>query len=147
MFGVAVEIDEFVGSWLTFDDSERTRLGAAHSGLGADCMLGASVFSVSDKFRIRVFVRDFAHYRAVSARLADLRDQIADAVFLYVGDEFDWDMELAIPAGEITPVRLGQGAKLGWTSWMAPNWSKTDQTIRTDARFHVVSRLGAQRQA
>jgi type VI secretion system protein ImpH len=56
-------------------------------------------------------------------------------------------MELAIPAGEITPVRLGQGVRLGWTSWMAPNWSKTDETIRKDARFHVVSRLARERGA
>jgi type VI secretion system protein ImpH len=54
-------------------------------------------------------------------------------------------MELAIPAGEITPVRLGKSVQLGWTSWMAPNWAKTDVTIRKDARFHVVSRLAQQR--
>ena len=38
-------------------------------------------------------------------------------------------MEVAIPAGEITPVRLGAAAQLGWTSWMAPNWSKIDETM------------------
>jgi type VI secretion system protein ImpH len=54
-------------------------------------------------------------------------------------------MELAIPAGEVTPVRLGGGAKLGWTSWMSPSWSRADQTIRTDARFHLVSRLSDER--
>jgi type VI secretion system protein ImpH len=52
---------------------------------------------------------------------------------------------LAIPAGEIRPVRLGQSGKLGWTTWMAPNWSKTDETIRKDARFHVASRLAHDR--
>jgi type VI secretion system protein ImpH len=50
-------------------------------------------------------------------------------------------MELAIPAGQITPVRLGRDAQIGWTSWMSPNWAKTDETFRRDARFHVVSRL------
>ncbi len=55
-------------------------------------------------------------------------------------------MELAIPAGEITPVRLGEAVQLGWTSWMSPNWSNTDETIRTDARFHVVSRIAQQRE-
>ena len=140
LFGVKVEIDEFVGAWLAFDKSERSKLGAAHSSLGRDCILGASAFSVVDKFRIRIFVKDFAQYLRFLPG-PDLAQQIADAIFLHLGDEFDWDMELAIPAGEVTPVRLGQGAKLGWTSWMAPNWSRTDQTIRTDARFHVVSRL------
>jgi type VI secretion system protein ImpH len=146
MFGVKVEIDEFVGSWLTFDSDECSRLGASQSRLGSDCILGASSFSVSDKFRIRLFVRDFAQYERFLPD-SDLARQIGDAVFLYIGDEFDWDMELAIPAGEITAVRLGQGVKLGWTSWMSPNWSRTDQTIRTDARFHVASRMSAERAA
>jgi type VI secretion system protein ImpH len=145
LFGVKVEIDEFVGSWLSFDKQECTQLGARQSGLGSDCILGSSIFSVSDKIRIRIFVKDIAQYERFLPG-PDLARQIGDAVFLYLGEEFDWDMELAIPAGEITPVRLGQGAKLGWTSWMAPNWSKTDQTIRTDARFHVVSRMTHDRQ-
>jgi type VI secretion system protein ImpH len=70
-----------------------------------------------------------------------LARQVADAVFLYVGREFDWDIELAIPAGKIAAVRLGAGAQIGWTSWMAPNWSNTDETIRRDAHFHLASRL------
>jgi type VI secretion system protein ImpH len=126
------------------DKSDRSRLGAASSTLGRDCIVGAAVFSVSDKFRIRIFVKTFAQYTAFLPG-GELSRQIADAVFLQLGDEFDWDVELAIPAGEVTPVRLGAGAMLGWTSWMSPNWSQTDRTIRTDARFHVVSRLAQQR--
>jgi type VI secretion system protein ImpH len=140
LFGVKVEVDEFVGSWLSFDKHECSQLGASQSRLGADCILGSSMFSVSEKFRMRIFVKTIAQYEQFLPG-ADLAQQVGDAVFLYLGEEFDWDMELAIPAGEITPVRLGKGARLGWTGWMAPNWSKTDETMRTDARFHVVSRL------
>lgn len=141
-----VEIEEFVGAWLELDPSERTRLGEANSHLSVDCVSGASMYSVSDKFRIRVYVRDIEHFRQFLPG-SPLARQIADAVFLNVGEEYDWDMELAIPAGEITPVHLGKSVQLGWTSWMAPNWSKTDETIRKDARFHVVSRLAQQRRA
>jgi len=140
LFDVKVEIDEFVGSWLALDRAERSRLGMAQSALGRDLLVGAAVFSVSDKFRVRIFVKDFDQYLRFLPD-GDLARGIADAVFLQLGDEFDWDMELAIPAGEVKPVRLGQGARLGWTGWTAPNWSDTDRTIRADARFHVVSRL------
>ena len=71
--------------------------------------------------------------------------EIADAIFLSIGEEYDWDMEVASPAGQITPVRLGGTVQLGWTSWMAPNWSKSDETIRRDAHFHVTSRLDRRR--
>ena len=141
LVGSRVEIEEFVGVWLTLDESERSRLGQ-QCGLGTDCMLGSSAFSVSDKFRIRVYVRDFAHYEQFLPG-APLAQQIADAVFAYVGDEFDWDLELAIPCGEARATRLGGGARLGWTGWMAPNWAKTDERWRKDARFHLVSRRGA----
>ena len=141
-----VEIDEFVGAWLELDPSERTRIGRGNARLGQDCVAGASMYSVSDKFRLRVYVRDIKHFRQFLPG-SPLALEIADAVFLYVGEEYDWDMELAIPAGEITAVRLGQDIQLGWTSWMSPNWSKTDETIRTDARFHVVSQLRPKRQA
>ncbi|MDE3177178.1 MAG: type VI secretion system baseplate subunit TssG [Pseudomonadota bacterium] len=142
LVGSRVEIEEFAGVWLTLDESERSRLGAARSGLGTDCMLGATAFSVSDKFRIRVYARDFAHYEQFLPGAA-MADQIADAVFSYVGDEYDWDLELAIPAGEVRAARVGLGAKLGWTGWMAPNWSNVDQQWRTDARFHLISRRAA----
>ncbi len=142
LVGSRVEIYEFVGAWLTLDESERTRLGAARSALGGECMLGASAYTVSDKFRIRVFARDFAHYEQFLPG-APLAEQIADAVFAYLGDEYDWDLELAIPAGEVKAVRVGSGARLGWTGWMAPNWSRADRTWRADARFHLISRRGA----
>jgi type VI secretion system protein ImpH len=135
-----VEIEEFVGGWLELDPAERTRVGQANSRLGQDCVAGASMYTVSDKFRIRVFVRDIKHFREFLPG-SPLARQIADAVYLYLGLEYDWDMEVAIPAGEITPVRLGRDAAIGWTSWMSPNWAKTDETYRRDARFHVVSRL------
>ena len=144
LVGSRVEIEEFVGVWLTLDESERSKLGQARSGLGTDCMLGATAFSVSDKFRIRVYARDFTHYEQFLPG-APMADQIADAVFAYVGDEYDWDLELAIPAGEIRAARVGLGAKLGWTGWMAPNWSNTDQRWRADARFHLISRRAAAR--
>ena len=111
-----VEIEEFVGSWLELDRSERTRLGAANSRLGQDCVAGASMYTVSDKFRIRVFVRDIKHFREFLPG-SPVAKQIADAVFLYLGLEYDWDMELAIPAGQITagqarPRRAGRVDKL-----------------------------------
>ncbi len=141
-----VEIEEFTGAWLEFEPGERSRLGATSSRLGADCMLGASMYGVSDKFRVRVYARDIENFKQFLPG-SPLAREIADAIYLYVGEEYDWDMELAIPAGEITAVRLGQGVQLGWTSWMSPNWSKTDETFRKDARFHVVSRLGRDRRA
>lgn len=107
-------------------------------------MAGSSMYGVDDKFRVRVYVRDIEHFKQFLPG-SPLALEIADAIFLYLGEEYDWDMELAIPAGQVTPVRVGLNAQLGWTSWMAPNWSKMDETIRRDAHFHVESRLDRRR--
>ena len=70
----------------------------------------------------------------------ELSRKVAEMVFFYAGAEIDYDVELALPAGEAQPMRLGKSGQLGWTSWMAPNW--TDKTeVRTDARFDLASRF------
>ncbi len=141
MFGVKVEIDEFVGSWLAFEPNDRTAIGRKHSALGRDMLLGSSVFSVEDKIRVRLYVRDFANYEQfLPSGENNLSRPLADAVFFYVGEELDWDVELAIPAGEVRPTKLGMAGRLGWTSWISPNWTSAEE-YRCDARFHLTKRL------
>jgi type VI secretion system protein ImpH len=146
LLNVRVEIQEFVGSWLALEPTERTRLGATNSRLGRDTIIGSSVFTVSDKFRIRIYAEDAETYRSFLP-LSPRAIEIADAVYLYVGQEFEWELELAIPAGQVEPVRLGGASRLGWTAWMSPNWADDDRSWRTDARFDVVSRQPQSREA
>jgi type VI secretion system protein ImpH len=144
LFGVAVEIDEFVGSRLALEEGDRTRMGRRNCGLGGGVLLGASVYSVDDKFRIRIFVKSMKEY--VSYLPTGRRcEPLADLVFFYLGDDLDWEVELAIPAGAVEPVRLSRFGQLGYTSWMAPNWSATDVAYRRDARFHPAEILRQRR--
>jgi len=142
LFKVKVEIEQFVGTRLVFEPEDRTRLGAAHATLGGDALVGASVYSVQDKFRILVIAKDLAQYERFLPQ-GDACKPLADAVFYYVGDQLEWDVELAIPVGEVKPVRLGSFGRLGWTTWMAPNWSDSDTQLRRDARFHPAERFRA----
>ena len=109
------------------------------------CSARASSAS-QDKFRVR-------HLRARSRSnierflpIGDRCEPLADAVFFYLGEQLEWDVELAIPAGEVEPMRLGRFGQLGWTSWMAPNWSTKD-AYRCDARFHPAESAALQREA
>jgi hypothetical protein len=142
-----IEIDEFVGSWLTFEPDDRSKLGRKLANLGQDLLLGSSVLSVEDKFRLRVYVRDFAQYEQfLPTETPNLSEPLADAVFFYIGDELDWDVELAIPSGAVVPVTLGQSGRLGWTTWVSPNWTSSEE-YRCDARFHLSARFRARRAA
>lgn len=135
IFGVAVAIEQFVGTFLPLETAEQSSIGRHNSGLGTDLLLGASVFTVQDKFRIRIYTDSLSQY--VEFLPSGTRcEPLADLVFFYIGEQLDWEVELALPAGAIEPVRLGQFGRLGYTSWMAPNWAKTDVAYRCDARFH-----------
>src|SRR5258707_191721 len=61
-------------------------------------------------------------------------------VFFYRGHQLDGDTELATQWGAVEPIKLGRFGQLGWTSWMAPNWTLSDE-YRRDARFHPAERM------
>jgi type VI secretion system protein ImpH len=135
LFGVEAEIEEFVGSYLTFDAADRSSVGQRNSALGGDLLIGTSVFSVQDKFRIRIYTRTLKQYMEFLPS-GGRCEPLADLIYFYVGEQLDYEVELALPIGEVVPTRLGRFGQLGYTSWMAPNWADTKQRYRCDARFH-----------
>jgi type VI secretion system protein ImpH len=143
IFSVKAEVEEFVGSRLAVEEAEWTRLSREYNVLGTDALLGRSIFSVQDKIRIRIFSKNLAQYIRFLPT-GDLCEPLADLVFFYNGEQLDYDVELAIPAGAAEPVRLGRFGQLGWTSWMSPNWTSKD-VYRQDARFHPAERMRSKR--
>jgi len=139
LFGVQAEVEQFVGSRLTIEPGDRSRVGARSSALGVDTVLGAAVYSVQDKIRIRIYAKDLADYMRFLPT-GDRCAPLADAVFFYIGEQLDWEAELALPAGEAAPMRLGSFGQVGWTSWLSPNWTAKD-AYRADARFHPAERV------
>jgi type VI secretion system protein ImpH len=144
LFKVKAEVEEFVGSRLMIEASERTILGDRYNRLGEDALLGRTVFSVQDKIRLRIFAKNLAQYIRFLPT-GDLCEPLADLVFFYNGEQLDWDVELAIPSGAAEPVRIGKFGQLGWTSWMAPNWTSVE-AYRRDARFHPAERMRYKRE-
>ena len=140
LFGLKVEVEEFVGCRLLFDPSEQSRIGVGFASLGKDMLLGAGVYSVQDKIRLRVFTATLAQYCRLLPSGEHARP-LADVVFFYIGAELEWDVELVLPVGEVEPITLGRTGRLGWTSWMAPNWSAEAGAVRADARFDLSKRF------
>ncbi len=139
LFGVEAEVEEFVGTRLVIEAAEWTILGRRYNVLGDDALLGRTIFSVQDKIRIRIFTKSLAQYIRFLPT-GNLCEPLADLVFFYNGEQLDWDAELAIPSGATEPARLGRFGQLGWTTWMAPNWTSTEK-FRRDARFHPAERM------
>ncbi|MBR0936603.1 type VI secretion system baseplate subunit TssG [Bradyrhizobium jicamae] len=143
LFNVRAEVEEFVGSRLVIEASELTTLGRGYNRLGEETLLGRTVFSVQDKIRVRIFTRDLAQYMRFLPT-GDLCEPLNDLVFFYNGEQLDWDVELAIPSGSAEPIRIGEFGQLGWTTWMAPNWT-SKQAYRRDGRFNPAERMRSKR--
>jgi type VI secretion system protein ImpH len=143
IFNVQAEVEELIGLRLVVEASEWTRLGRGYNMLGEDALLGRSVFSVQDKIRIQIFSKNLAQYIRFLPT-GDLCEPLADVVFFYNGEQHDYDIELAIPAGSAEPIRVGRFGQLGWTSWMSPNWT-SKEVYRRDARFHPAERMRSKR--
>lgn len=145
LFSAEVEIEEFVGMRLMFEPEHRSHLGKREFGcLGRDMLLGAGVFSVQDKVRIKITASSLAQYNTflpVGARAV----QLADFVTFAIGRELDWDIELGLATSLIEPVRLGQSGRLGWTGWLSPRAPEGRDPIRRDARFDLKQRFRKQR--
>jgi type VI secretion system protein ImpH len=44
----------------------------------------------------------------------------------YLGDEFEWDLNLVLVANEVPVLELGVAGELGWTTWLGRRRSPAD---------------------
>jgi type VI secretion system protein ImpH len=115
-FGLPTQIEEFVGEWLELPDDERWRLGGPREvGALGRVALGRRVWTRTNKFRILLgpLARDsFEQMLPGGAAIGEL----SSLVRLYTNDEWDWELRLVLSPTVSAPMRLGRGARLGWTT-------------------------------
>lgn len=122
---VPVQIEEFVGHWLTIETRERTRLGGEGAALGAGAVAGAQVWDRQSKFRLHLGPLSLEQYESFLPGGA-LIDRLVDWVRLYTCFEFEWDVRLILRKDDVPPLTLGQRGRLGWTSWLGRRQAATD---------------------
>jgi type VI secretion system protein ImpH len=120
-FRVPVEVEPWVGHWITLPRDGQTRLGGARLGHGT--VVGTRVWDCQHKFRIvlgPLGYRDFMRLLPGQPGLPKLADWVRN----YVREPLDWDVALHLKREEVPPLRLGAGAanatgpRLGWTTWL-----------------------------
>ena len=115
-FNAKVEIEEFVGDWLILEPSDQWRLGSP-SGLGGTTCVGARVWSNSAKFRLRVGPLSLEEYEKFLPGTPAI-NRLRSIVRNYVGDGFDWDVNLVLQGKAVPQAQLGATTQLGLTSWV-----------------------------
>lgn len=122
-FGVPVRMQEFALHWVALDTQDQTQLGhpRASGMLGQGAVAGQCIPDRQSRFRLVVGPLDLPGYLRLtpqgSASGQDL-PALVELVRSFVGLEYDWEVEVRIHANATEPCSLGDGARLGWSSWM-----------------------------
>lgn len=131
-FRMPAVIHEFTAGWLHLGEDMRWRLGRSRESgtLGRSATIGARVWSCHHKFRIAFGPLTLAQYLRLLPG-GDSLKRLVPLVRSYVGDELEWDVNLILKREEVPPLQLGQGGRLGWTTWLtAPPRSRDADDLR-----------------
>lgn len=126
-FQMDVRIESFVGAWLPLPAGDVSRLGASPQtgALGRTVLLGGRIWSRQHKFRIVFGPLTLADYLRLLPGGASFR-RLIPIVRNYVGDTLVWDVNLILRRGDVPPLQLGHGARLGWTTWLGSRRGAAD---------------------
>ncbi len=130
--GAGVDIEQFVGRWVTIDERQLLRLGVANTTLGEDVVIGRRVFDRGGKFRLILGpLRRKAFQRFLPG--GDGLSQLREVVSFYVRDPLDFDVELILAPGETPALRLASrpddASRLGLDSWLTVNADRETRVI------------------
>jgi len=124
--GAKVEVEPFVGEWAALDERDRCRLGRRNCRLGMEIVLGARVFDVASKFRIKIGPVDSGAFRRLGAG-TPLRAKIDAVIALFVNDLLSYEIAVTVDEtrGRLVLSSRGEGARLGVDAWLGRYDGKT----------------------
>ncbi len=133
-FALPAEVVTFFGHWIGIPEGLRTRLGVAQENavLGCSAILGSSQWDVQNRFRVKLGPMDFNRFRDFLPGGKSLQ-RLADWIGFYTGNQFFWDVQILLKAGDVPGTVLGSGSMLGRTSWLK------SQPFRSDAGDLIIS--------
>lgn len=130
-FGFAVRVIQCSGQWLAIPKSQQSEMSeGGRCTLGRDAVAGERVWDVVSSFRLRIGPlrlnrylellpdRDPHEWRRKSFFL------LCQLVRLFVGPEFDFEVQLVLAGADVPECELGPpdagglGARLGWNTWL-----------------------------
>ncbi len=123
-FELPVEVSEFVGDWLSLPPDALIALGDRDNRamLGISTYIGRRVWSIAHKFVLSIGPlswQDFLSFKPGGERARSLYDLVRN----YVGDEWDWDLQLIMKQGEIGALTLDRRRALGFNTWLTATQS------------------------
>jgi len=126
-FNLPVEIEQWVGHWMTLPAGSLLRLGAADgAALGVATLLGSRTWDCQHKFRIVIGPLSRADYERFLPGGESLK-RLVDWVRNYARDGLDWDLRLVLRQEDVPRLQLGRHTRLGYTTWALGHAAQGDQ--------------------
>jgi len=129
-FGLEVIIRCYVPRWLDIPRNARLRLGdtsdAAALGLGAT--LGGSTWQANQAFEIVIGPVDRDSLNSLLPGTAAL-EHFRDLVRLLTNDEWQWQLRILVNRSSVPGMKLGTGARLGYTGWLGDRTDVADEVL------------------
>jgi type VI secretion system protein ImpH len=122
-FGVPVKLERWVGHWMALPAGEMTRLGQgeASRSMGMGAMLGTRAWDRQHRVRLHVGPLSIDQYR-MFLPTGDAQPVLQRWMQQLLGDELEWDAQLALQGAQVPATRLGQtkgnAPRLGWIAWL-----------------------------
>jgi type VI secretion system protein ImpH len=134
-FGLAVAVEQFRGQWLQLGADSQSQLGTDNCELGVSVVAGERVWDVQSKLRLRLGPLSRAEFDGLLPDRTAVCERkmfflLAHLVRLYVGPDFDFDVQLVLRAADVPECQLqdvgGLGGRLGWNTWLGSEARTTD---------------------
>lgn len=126
-FRLPVKIKEFVGEWISLPKDNQCQLGLGSNvnTLGENIIVGSKVWEAHQKFRIIFGPLSYADYKIFLPGNYSLKILI-DMVRNYVGDIFNWDLQLILKKEEVPSLEINGHQQLGYTTWALSSMKERD---------------------
>ena len=100
-----IKVEEFTGGWIKIN--HKTELNG-RTLLGNGALLGGRVFSPSSAFKVTVFELEREQFEK-----RKFREKIKDAVFQYVSDPLDFEIEFRLKQSDVVSLSLSKNCRVG----------------------------------
>lgn len=116
-FAIPVHIQSNMGYWQDVPPAEQTVIGQCRLSLGEGLLLGDKLYDVTSRFRIVLGAMDLAAYRSFFQQQPNAQ-RLRQWVEMFVGTEFEWEVQPILAQNAVPPFQLGGDNQLGLTTWL-----------------------------
>jgi type VI secretion system protein ImpH len=124
IFGVGAELQQFRVARYRVEPGDRSMLGVNRMRLGEDLLLGEEIVLLESKFRAKLGPLTLRQHESLLPDQPGFR-QLCDLLRFATRGDLEFDVQLALIAQEIVPLRLASSGgpvqaagRLGWSSWI-----------------------------